>query len=162
PETLIQRMEKRLGVRVQTSWGMTELSPLGTSAPADEPTETRASGRTAIGLDLKLTDAEGHTLPQQRNVVGHLKVKGASVVDRYYKAQEDALDDEGYFDTGDLACIDDAGNVTISGRSKDLIKSGGEWINPAEIEEIVGQHPSVALVAVIERPDVKWGERPVL
>jgi fatty-acyl-CoA synthase len=162
PETLIDRMERRLGVRVQTSWGMTELSPLGTSAPADEPLTTRASGRAAIGLDLKLTDAEGVTLPEQRNVVGHLKVRGASVTERYYKSPESALDAEGYFDTGDLASIDDAGNVTISGRSKDLLKSGGEWINPAEIEEIAGQHPGVAQVAVIGRSDPKWGERPVL
>ncbi len=89
-------------------------------------------------------------------------MKGASVADRYYKAATGALDAEGYFDTGDLASIDDAGNLTICGRSKDLIKSGGEWINPAEIEDIVGHHPAVALVAVIGRPDRKWGERPVL
>jgi len=68
----------------------------------------------------------------------------------------------GYFDTGDLASIDDAGNLTICGRSKDLIKSGGEWINPAEIEDIVGRHPAVGLAAVIARTDAKWGERPVL
>src|SRR5262249_25693216 len=104
----------------------------------------------------------GRTLPQQRDVVGHLKVKGASVVDRYYKVEESPLDAEGYFDTGDLATIDEAGNITISGRTKDLIKSGGEWINPAEIEEIVGLHQPVAQVAVIGRSDPKWGERPVL
>ena len=72
------------------------------------------------------------------------------------------LDAQGYFDTGDLASIDEAGNLTICGRSKDLIKSGGEWINPAEIEDIVGRHPAVGLAAVIARPDAKWGERPVL
>jgi 3-(methylthio)propionyl---CoA ligase len=72
------------------------------------------------------------------------------------------LDHEGYFATGDLASIDDAGNVSICGRSKDLIKSGGEWINPAEIEDIVGTHPAVGLAAVIARADAKWGERPVL
>lgn len=84
------------------------------------------------------------------------------MVDRYFKAETSALDAEGYFDTGDLASIDDAGNLTICGRSKDLIKSGGEWINPAEIEDIVGRHPAVGLAAVIARPDAKWGERPVL
>jgi fatty-acyl-CoA synthase len=72
------------------------------------------------------------------------------------------LDDEGYFDTGDLASIDDDGNLTIEGRTKDLIKSGGEWINPNEIETIIGRLPSVALVAVIGCSDAKWGERPVL
>ena len=83
-----------------------------------------------MGLDLKLTDAEGVTLPQQRGVVGHLRSRAPRVVDRYFKAESDALDEEGYFDTGDLAMIDEAGNLTICGRSKDLIKSGGEWINP--------------------------------
>lgn len=163
PDSLIRRMEDRLGVRVQASWGMTELSPLGVIAPADAPAYTGgAAGRPVMGLDMKLTDAAGVTLEQQRGVVGHLKVKGASVIDRYFKSDADALDADGYFDTGDLASIDEAGNLTICGRSKDLIKSGGEWINPAEIEEIAGRHPSVGLVAVIGRTDEKWGERPVL
>lgn len=163
PDALIRRMEDRLGVTVQTSWGMTELSPLGTVAPPRAgPIETRAAGRPPIGLDLKLTDAEGRTLAEQRGVVGHLKVKGASVVDRYFKAETDALDAEGYFDTGDLARLDDSGNLMICGRSKDLIKSGGEWINPTEIEDIIGRHPAVGQSAVIGRTDAKWGERPVL
>jgi fatty-acyl-CoA synthase len=163
PEALINRFEERLGARVQTSWGMTELSPLGTIALPNAPADsTRASGRPPMGLDLKLVDADGRTLPEQRGTVGHLRVKGPSVVDRYYGAGADVLDDQGYFDTGDLAIIDAAGNLTISGRSKDLIKSGGEWINPAEIEDIVGRHSSVGLVAVIGRSDPKWGERPVL
>jgi acyl-CoA synthetase (AMP-forming)/AMP-acid ligase II len=163
PDALIRRMEKRLGARVQTSWGMTELSPLGTIAAPNAPaTATRASGRPAMGLDLNLTDANGVDLPQQRGVVGHLRVKGASVMERYFKADTSALDEEGYFDTGDLASIDAEGNVSICGRSKDLIKSGGEWINPAEIEEIVGTHAAVGLAAVIARSDAKWGERPVL
>jgi 3-(methylthio)propionyl---CoA ligase len=163
PDALIERMERRLGARVQTSWGMTELSPMGTIASPDAgPSEARASGRPPVGLDLIVTDAAGTPLPEQRGVVGHLKVKGASVLDRYFKAEAGALDTRGYFDTGDLASIDDAGNLTICGRSKDLIKSGGEWINPAEIEEIIGRHPGVDLAAVIGRPDDKWGERPVL
>lgn len=163
PDALIRRMEERLGVEVQTSWGMTELSPLGTiAAPGAAAPGERASGRPPMGLDLKLTDASGVTLPEQRGVIGHLKVKGQSVVDRYFNADASALDDDGYFDTGDLATIDEAGNLSICGRSKDLIKSGGEWINPAQIEEIIGQHPSVGLVAVIGRFDHKWGERPLL
>jgi len=162
PDALIARMESRLKARVQTSWGMTELSPLGTVAPARGKGRAIASGRPPVGLDLKLTDAAGATLPEQRNVTGHLKVKGASAVDRYFKADASALDAEGYFDTGDLASIDDDGHLTISGRSKDLIKSGGEWINPAEIETIIGRQPGVGLVAVIGRADPKWGERPVL
>jgi fatty-acyl-CoA synthase len=161
PEALIRHMEEGLGARIQTSWGMTELSPLGTISPPGEPAHT-ASGRPPVGLDLKLKSASGEALDRQRNQMGHLWVKGASVVDRYFHAESDALDEEGYFDTGDLATIDDEGNLTISGRSKDLIKSGGEWINPAEIEAIVGRDPSVSLVAVISMPDAKWGERPLL
>ena len=141
---------------------MTELSPLGTVAPPRGRERAVASGRAPAGLDLKLTDPDGATLPQQRNVTGHLKVKGASVVARYFNAETDALDSEGYFDTGDLASIDDEGNLTISGRSKDLIKSGGEWINPVEIEAIVGRLPEVGQVAVISQADPKWGERPIL
>lgn len=163
PEALLRRLETVLGARVQTSWGMTELSPIGTiaspAAPDDAP---GTAGRPPMGLDLKLTDADGATLPDQRGPLGHLKVKGASVLARYLGAEGDALDAEGYFDTGDLATIDAAGNVTICGRTKDLIKSGGEWINPAEMEAIVGAHPAVRHVAVIARPDPKWGERPVL
>ena len=162
PEALIRRLEQRLGVRVQTSWGMTELSPVGTISPAYAAAAPGSAGRPPIGIDLKLTDADGHTLPEQRGAQGHLKVRGASVLDRYYGAAEDALDAEGYFDTGDLATIDAAGDLAIRGRAKDLIKSGGEWINPAEIEAIVGAHPAVRHVAVIARPDAKWGERPVL
>jgi len=163
PDALIRRMEKCLGARVQTSWGMTELSPVGTVMPMDAPAEAVATcGRPPIGLDMKLTDADGVTLESQRNSVGHLKVKGHSVVERYFNSDTEILDDDGYFDTGDLACINDAGYLTICGRSKDLIKSGGEWINPVEIEGIVGGHPSVALVAVIGKPDKKWEERPVL
>jgi fatty-acyl-CoA synthase len=163
PDALIRRMEDRLGAKVQTSWGMTELSPIGTLSPPNTAhTDVRGSGKPSVGLDMKLADAEGVDLEAQRGVVGHLKVKGASVIERYFKEQKSALDEQGYFDTGDLASIDATGNVTICGRSKDLIKSGGEWINPVEIEEIVGTHPAVALAAVIGRSDDKWGERPVL
>jgi acyl-CoA synthetase (AMP-forming)/AMP-acid ligase II len=162
PEALIRRLETTLGARVQTSWGMTELSPVGTLSPPDQPAVPGTAGRPPMGIDLKLTDAAGETLPKQRGVQGHLKVRGASVVDRYFKGDADVLDAEGYFDTGDLATIDAQGSLAINGRAKDLIKSGGEWINPAEIEAIVGAHPAVRHVAVVARADVKWGERPVM
>ena len=164
PDALIERIETRLGVRVQTSWGMTELSPLGTIAPpkAGPGSGPRASGRPIMGLDLKLVDADGATLPVQRGVVGRLRVKGPSVAESYFADDQSVVDSEGYLDTGDLALIDAAGNLTISGRIKELIKSGGEWINPKEIEDIVGTLPAVALVAVIAREHPKWGERPVL
>jgi len=163
PDALIRRMEERLGVRVQTTWGMTEMSPLGTADSIQSPPAAeRSSGRPQIGVDLELTQADGTPLAQQRGTVGHLKVKGHSVIERYFNAEASALDARGYFDTGDLAMIDETGNLTICGRSKDLIKSGGEWINPAEMEAIVGRDPRVGQVAVIGKPHPKWGERPVL
>jgi len=163
PDSLLRRMEDRFGATVQTSWGMTELSPLGAISPrSPQAGAARGSGRPPMGLDLLLTDADGAPLPEQRNAVGHLKVKGQSVIERYFDAAETALDGDGWFDTGDLALLDDAGNLTLAGRSKDLIKSGGEWINPVEIEEIVGALPSIGLVAVIGRADPKWGERPLM
>ncbi len=163
PDALLDRLQTRLGARVQTSWGMTELSPIGTISPATAaPGSSGSAGPPPLGLDLKLTDVDGVSLPEQRGMQGHLKVRGASVLDRYFDADTEALDNEGYFDTGDLATIDSAGNLTICGRAKDLIKSGGEWINPAEIEAIIGAHASVRHVAVIGRPDPRWGERPLL
>ncbi|MEG3124118.1 AMP-binding protein [Sphingomonas sp. GB1N7] len=163
PQALMDRIEWRLGVTVQTSWGMTELSPIGTVAPATAvPRLSGKSGRPPVGVDLRVADVEGAALPEQRGVEGRLQVKGASVVERYFGHDEPATDAEGWFDTGDLAIIDDRGNLAITGRSKDLIKSGGEWINPGEIEAIVGALPAVGLVAVVGRVHAKWGERPVL
>jgi fatty-acyl-CoA synthase len=163
PPALMDRIERRLGATVQTSWGMTELSPSGTLAPPNDLSRSAlVSGRPAIGVDLLLTDAAGRALREQRNVEGHLRVRGASVIDRYFGDDQSATDADGWFDTGDLARIDDHGNLTITGRSKDLVKSGGEWINPAEIEAIICTLPQVSLAAVIGRVDPKWGERPVL
>jgi len=160
---LMARIERRLGVTVQTSWGMTELSPSGTVAPPDDPSRAaELSGRPAVGVDLLLTDSEGRALTRQRGAEGHLCVRGAAVVERYFGHEDKATDADGWFPTGDLARIDADGSLIITGRSKDLIKSGGEWINPAEIEAVIGANPEVALAAVIGRPDPKWGERPIL
>jgi acyl-CoA synthetase (AMP-forming)/AMP-acid ligase II len=163
PPALMERIERRLGVSLQTSWGMTELSPSGTmSAPNDPKRSAAVSGRPAVGVDLLLTDADGRALPEQRGVEGYLRVRGASVIERYFGDERPATDANGWFNTGDLARIDGDGQLIITGRAKDLIKSGGEWINPAEIEAIIGRLPEVALAAVIGRSDPKWGERPVL
>lgn len=163
PPALMERIERRLGVAVQTSWGMTELSPSGTMSPPNDPKRSAAaSGRPAVGVDLLLTDAHGLPLPEQRDVEGRLRVRGASVIDRYFGDPRPATDADGWFDTGDLARIDRDGNLIVTGRAKDLIKSGGEWINPAEIEAIVGRLSQVSQVAVIGRSDPKWGERPIL
>jgi fatty-acyl-CoA synthase len=162
-EQLMERIERRLGAMVQTSWGMTELTPLGAIAPPGlAQRDATSAGRGAIGVDFLLKDAEGLPLPDQRGVEGRLHVKGQSVVNRYYGQTQPAVDADGWFDTGDLARIGADGSLYITGRSKDLIKSGGEWINPAEIEAIVGASPAVAQTAVIARRDTKWGERPIL
>lgn len=161
PPALMARIEAR-GVEVQTTWGMTELSPLGTATPPGTMSrDPGISGRPAAGVDLLLTDRTGAPLPEQRGVEGQLWVRGPSVVERYFGQDAPATRD-GWFDTGDLAAIDSEGNLQITGRSKDLIKSGGEWINPAEIEALVASLPEVALAAVIGRADAKWGERPLL
>jgi fatty-acyl-CoA synthase len=163
PGALMERIEQRLGVIVQTSWGMTELSPTGTVSSRDLPVRSpHLSGKPALGIDLLLTDADGHALPQQRGVEGHLRVRGSSVIERYFGEEQSATDDDGWFATGDLARIDADGSLVITGRAKDLIKSGGEWINPAEIEALVGGLPEVGLAAVIGKQHMKWGERPVL
>jgi fatty-acyl-CoA synthase len=141
---------------------MTELSPSGTVAALSDPSRAALSGRPAVGMDLLLTDEAGRPLPDQRDGEGHLRVRGAAVVERYFGHEASATDADGWFPTGDLARIDADGNLMITGRAKDLIKSGGEWINPAEIEAVIGALPEVSLAAVIGRPDPKWGERPIL
>ena len=162
-EQLMERIESRLAGMVQTSWGMTELTPLGVIAPAGlAKREAASAGRVAIGVDLLLKDAEGNPLPDQRGAEGRLHVRGQSIVHRYYGHDKPSVDEDGWFDTGDLARIGADGSLYITGRAKDLIKSGGEWINPAEIEAIVAASPAVAQSAVIARRDPKWGERPVL
>jgi fatty-acyl-CoA synthase len=160
---LMERIERRLMVEVQTSWGMTELSPSGTVALSGTPDRSaHRSGRPAIGVDLRVVDTHGRPHAVQRETEGHLQVRGAAVVERYFGEAGSSTDAEGWFATGDLARIEADGSLAITGRAKDLIKSGGEWINPAEIEAIVGALPQVSLAAVIGRPDAKWGERPVL
>jgi acyl-CoA synthetase (AMP-forming)/AMP-acid ligase II len=163
PPALMERIERDLGVIVQTSWGMTELSPVGVFGVLSDPDRQAAvSGKPAIGVDLMVADENGVPLAEQRDQEGRLHVRGAAVIKRYFGQEHPVIDAEGWFDTGDLARIDQKGNLMITGRSKDLIKSGGEWINPAEIEAIVCGLPEVSLAAVIGRVDPKWSERPIL
>ena len=163
PPALMERLERDLGVLVQNSWGMTELSPVGVFGVLSDPDRRAAvSGRPAIGVDLMVADESGAPLSEQRDNEGRLHVRGAAVIDRYFGQTHSVVDSEGWFDTGDLAKIDRKGNLMITGRSKDLIKSGGEWINPAEIEALVCELPEVSLAAVIGKADVKWSERPLL
>src|SRR3546814_6459989 len=127
PPALMERLEQQLGVTVQTSWGMTELSPLGTAAsPADTERDASLSGRPAVGVDLLLTDSDGRALPEQRGFEGRLNVLGAAVVERYFGDSEHATKD-GMFDRGDHARLDARGNGPNTGVDKDLINFGGEW-----------------------------------
>ncbi|GMM92155.1 AMP-binding protein [Qipengyuania sp. MTN3-11] len=161
PEALSRRILAR-GIEVQQTWGMTELSPLGTAIrPGTGHGASRASGTPALGLDLLLMDHEGVPISEQRGKEGRLHVRGPSVVECYFGERTPATAD-GWFDTGDLAVIDGSGSVEITGRSKDLIKSGGEWVNPVELETVVGSLDGIRKVAVIPRSHPKWGERPVL
>lgn len=163
PPALMERLERQLGVIVQNSWGMTELSPVGVFGVLGEPDRQAAvSGRPALGVDLMLADEHGAPLVQQRDQEGRLHVRGAAVIERYFGQAQSATDAGGWFDTGDLARISPKGDLMITGRAKDLIKSGGEWINPAEIEAIVCALSEVSLAAVIGRVDLKWSERPIL
>ena len=163
PPALMERIERQVGAIVQTSWGMTELSPVGTLAPLSDPERSAAiSGRPALGVDLMLMDEHGDPLAEQRDQEGRLHVRGGAVIARYFGQEQPATAEGDWFDTGDLARIDRKGNLMITGRAKDLIKSGGEWINPAEIEAVVCALPQVSLAAVIGRSDIKWGERPLL
>jgi fatty-acyl-CoA synthase len=163
PPALMERIEKQLGIPVQTSWGMTELSPVGTfGVLSDSVRNAAVSGRPALGVDLMVADENGDPLQEQREQEGRLHVRGAAVIDRYFGQDRSSITADGWFDTGDLARIDARGNLIITGRAKDLIKSGGEWINPAEIEAVVCTLPQVSLAAVIGRNDNKWGERPIL
>lgn len=146
PQALPDRLEDRLGVVARTSWGMTETSTLGTVAPATAARwPSSRPGRPSIGVDLLPTDERGPPAPERRGVPRRLKVRGAGAVARHLGQDASATDADGWFDTGDLAVTD--GDLGVTGRAKDLIESGGEWINPGEIEAIVGELPAVALVA---------------
>jgi fatty-acyl-CoA synthase len=152
---------------------MTETSPLGTVArltPEQElwPYEQQVpyrlkGGRAPLGVELKITDDAGNRLPNDGHTFGRLKVRGMFIAGRYFKGEGgDILDEEGFFDTGDVATLDADGFMTITDRAKDVIKSGGEWISSIEIENIAAGHPKAAIAAVVGVPHPKWDERPLL
>ncbi|HTW37516.1 MAG TPA: long-chain fatty acid--CoA ligase [Steroidobacteraceae bacterium] len=161
------------GVRALHAWGMTETSPLGTVATptADVealPLEERAAqlgkqGRALWGVEVKITDAEGHLVPRDGAAFGALWVRGPWVASGYFKGEGgEVLDGEGWFPTGDVATWDRFGFLKITDRTKDVIKSGGEWISSIEIENLAMSHPKVRLAAAVAAHHPKWGERPVL
>jgi fatty-acyl-CoA synthase len=173
PEALIRAYRDRFGVEVIHGWGMTETSPVGTvSAPTAEvaaldpedqiPFRVK-QGRAPCGVEMKLTNDHGLRLPHDGKTFGRLKVRGPYIAGAYFGAEDqDVLDDEGFFDTGDVATIDPHGFMRITDRAKDVIKSGGEWISSIEIENLAAGHPKTALAAVIGVSHPKWDERPLL
>ena len=173
PEAIIQGFHDRYGVEVRHLWGMTETSPVATSGslspamaarPFHEQIPTRLKqGRAQLGCELKITDDEGHRLAEDGKAFGRLKVRGPIVAGGYFRGVGgDILDEEGFFDTGDVATIDADGVMQITDRAKDVIKSGGEWISSVEIENLAASHPKALIAAVIGVPHPKWDERPLL
>ena len=172
PESLIRGFHDDFGVEVTHAWGMTETSPIGTIAnlppeivdlPYDEQMKYRLKqGVPPLGIELKLKDEAGVELPHDGTTFGRLMVKGPTISKGYFKDDSPILDDEGFFDTGDVATVDEIGFMHITDRAKDVIKSGGEWISSIEIENIAVDHPKVEIAAVIGAAHPKWDERPVL
>lgn len=172
PRAVVETFQKDYGVQVLHAWGMTEMSPLGTicsfkpevnALPDDQRlTVQETVGHPPYTVDLKIVNDMGEDLAWDGVTQGRLLTKGASVVQRYLKAKEDVVDGDGWFDTGDVAVMDANGYVRITDRSKDVIKSGGEWISSIEMENCAVAHPGVAEAAAVAVPHPKWDERPVL
>jgi fatty-acyl-CoA synthase len=161
-----------MGVEARHAWGMTEMSPLGTLATLKPPfTELKGEERLDVlqtqgyapfGVQMKITDDAGKNLPWDGKTFGRLKVSGPAISKAYFRVDTNILDDDGYFDTGDVATIDEHGYMRITDRSKDVIKSGGEWISSIDLENLAVGHPAVAEAAVIGVHHPKWDERPLL
>ena len=173
PESLIRAFHDGYGIEVVQGWGMTETSPIGTlsnlppeleALPYDEQMKWRIKqGVPPLGVELKLKNYAGQEMPHDGQTYGRLMVRGPTIAGSYFKGEGgDILDHEGFFDTGDVATIDEQGFMQITDRAKDVIKSGGEWISSIEIENIAVGHPKVELAAVIGAAHPKWDERPVL
>jgi acyl-CoA synthetase (AMP-forming)/AMP-acid ligase II len=170
PAPLIERFEK-LGVELRQAWGMTEV-PLGTAArvkttlavddPAARAELLARQGLPAPTVEIRIVDPDGRPLPEDGVASGELEVRGLNVVSRYFGPEnETPVERDGWFGTGDVATIDAEGYLVIRDRTKDVIKSGGEWISSVELELLLAQHPKVSEAAVIAQPDAKWVERPL-
>ena len=173
PRSMIEAFERDYGVTVAHAWGMTEMSPIGSVGilcaggealpPAERLDLKSKQGRALFGVEMKVQDDAGNELPRDGRSFGHLMVRGPWIVERYFRGDGgEVLDAEGWFDTGDIATIDPQGYMQITDRSKDVIKSGGEWISSIALENAAVGHPAVAEAAVIGLPHPKWDERPLL
>jgi acyl-CoA synthetase (AMP-forming)/AMP-acid ligase II len=173
--SMIETFERDYGLEVFHAWGMTEMSPVGTNGrlshamanlPREKQWDVKAKqGRAMFGVDIKIVDDEGKPLPQDGEAFGEVLVRGPWIANGYFaneEATKAALDEEGWFRTGDVATIDPHGIMQIVDRSKDVIKSGGEWISSIDLENAALGHPDVAHAAVIGVAHPKWDERPLL
>jgi fatty-acyl-CoA synthase len=171
PPAMLRIFEEEYGVQVIHAWGMTEMSPLGTLSrlsfkqkqrPLEEQRRSlEKQGHTLFGVDMKVVGDDGRELPWDGKSFGDLYVRGPWVIDRYFRRDESPLVD-GWFPTGDVATIDPDGFMQITDRSKDVIKSGGEWISSIDLENIAVSHPQVAEAACIACAHPKWTERPLI
>jgi len=173
PRAMIETFEKDYNVNVVHAWGMTEMSPIGTACNLkkkhtglswDEKIDlSLKQGRAIYGVDMKIVDGNGQELPWDGKAFGNLLVRGPWITSGYFRGEGgDAVDDDDWFDTGDVATIDADGYMQITDRSKDVIKSGGEWISSIDVENEAVGCPGVAEAAVIAVPHPKWDERPLL
>ena len=173
PRAMSETFETKFGAQVVHAWGMTEMSPLGTVCNflpkhADLDLQQRLDvqtkqGRPVYGVEMKITDDDGRKLPHDGKAFGHLMVRGPWITAGYFKGDGgEILDVDGFFDTGDVATIDPDGYMQITDRSKDVIKSGGEWISSIDLENAAVGHPAIAEAAVIGVAHAKWQERPLL
>ncbi len=173
PRAMSEKFETQFGGQVVHAWGMTEMSPLGTVCNflpkhAGSTLEQRLDvqgkqGRPVYGVEMKITDDDGNRLSHDGKAFGHLMVRGPWITGGYFKGDGgEIVDTDGFFDTGDVATIDADGYMQITDRSKDVIKSGGEWISSIDLENAAMGHPAIAEAAVIGVAHSKWQERPLL
>lgn len=172
PPAMIDAFRDDYGVDVLHAWGMTEMSPLGTlctlknkhlNLPPEAQMKLRLKqGRSIFGVDMKIVNDAGESLPHDGKTYGDLLVKGPWIIREYFKQEGPSPLVDGWFPTGDVATIDEDGFMQITDRSKDVIKSGGEWISSIDIENIAMAHPDVAMAACVGMPHPKWDERPVV
>lgn len=174
PSSMIRTFHNEFDCETLHAWGMTETSPLGSAnqlkakhkglSDEDKLKVRLSQGRPPFGVELRIVDAEKNNklLPNDGKTPGNVQIRGYWIVDTYFNKEQSALEPDGWFDTGDIATLNEDGYLMIRDRAKDLIKSGGEWISSVELEDIATTHPAVASAAAIAANHPKWDERPVI